>query len=117
MKLGQRMIRLMDGMRGIVAQNGPELRILYRVHGEELLAPKSEKWVPEEPDPRPMRPEEEWLVACHADRALRAYERNEPLKTWQEVDPDAEPYDKGLMLAVMDYLARRGKERKSPLSS
>lgn len=117
MKLGQRMIRLMDGMRGIVAQNGPELRILYRVHGEELLAPKSEKWVPEEPEPRRMRPEEEWLIACHADRALRAYERNEPLKTWQEVDPDAEPYDKGLMLAVMDYLARRGKERKSPLSS
>lgn len=108
MKLGQRMVRLDDGMKGVVAQNGPELRIMYVDRGEERMALRSERWVPDEIHPGPLREEEKATVAWYADRALEAYEKNQPLKFWEK--PDLEnnvPYDIGLVEVIRDYLASR----------
>lgn len=107
MKLGERMLRVNDGQRGVVAQNGPELRIVYFDRGEERLAPKNEKWVLDELRPGPLRAEEKVLVALYADRALRAIERHEPHKTWEKPELDAEVYDKGLLHAIVQYLSDR----------
>lgn len=107
MKLGQRMVRLDDGQRGIVAQNGPELRIVYQDRGEERLASKAEKWVVDEPVLGPLLPEEKASIAWYADRALRAYEKNEPLKFWERPDLDEVPYDLGLVQTIAEYLTSR----------
>lgn len=108
MKLGQRMVRIDDGMKGVVSQNGPELRIVYVDRGEERLALKSEKWVPDELKPGPLRLEEKATIAWYADRALRAYERNEIFKHWEKPDVENEEvYDEGLARVIMDYLTAR----------
>jgi hypothetical protein len=104
---GQRMVRLDDGMQGTVAQDGPELRIVYLDRGEERMAAKSENWVVDELDPGPLRPSEVFLVAATADRALRAYEKNEPHKYWETIPLTYEPYDPGLVRTISDYLNRR----------
>jgi hypothetical protein len=106
-KLGQRMVRLEDGQQGVVAQNGPELRIIYIDRGEERIALKSEKWAPDELTPGPLLHAERYIIAAYADRALRAYERNEPHRTWETVRESYEPYDRGLMRVIMDYLSAR----------
>ena len=105
--LGARMIRVADGQRGVVAQNGPELRILYLDRGEERLALRSEQWVLDELKPGPIRAEEAHLVALYADRALRAYECNEPLKWWEKPALTDVPYDTGLIEVVAAYLVSR----------
>jgi hypothetical protein len=107
MKLGQRMIRVEDGMKGVVAQNGPELRILYVDRGEERMALKSERWVPDEIRPGPLRLEEKATIAWYADRALRAYERNEPFKVWEKPNIDEPIYDEGLTRLIIEYLTAR----------
>ena len=107
MKLGQRMVRVDDGMKGTVSQNGPELRIVYNDRGEERIALRSERWVPDELKPGPLRSEEMATIAWYADRALRAFERNEPLRYWEPADIDETPYDEGLTRVIIDYLAAR----------
>lgn len=108
MKLGQRMVRLDDGMKGVVAQNGPELRIVFVDRGEERMAPRSEKWVPDELHPGPLRPEEKMTIAWWADRALRAYETNTVLKHWEKPDFEVdEVYDQGLFQLIIEYLESR----------
>lgn len=109
MKLGQRMLRLEDGQRGTVAQNGPELRVVYLDRGEERIASKKEKWVPDELPPMPLRAEEKLLVAQHADRALRAIDRHEPHKTWEAIHPGEPFHDLGLVNVILRYLADRQK--------
>lgn len=101
------MLRLDDGQRGIVCQNGPELRIVYIDRGEERLAAKSELWEAAAFKPGPLRAEERLLIAQHADRALRAYECNEPLKWWEQPMVSDVPYDTGLMRAIDAYLSER----------
>lgn len=110
MILGQRMVRLSDGVKGVVQQNGPELRIFWVDRGEELMAAKSEKWEPEEMKLGLMHAEEILLVAYHADRALKAYERHEPLKHWEKLDVYVEPYDRGLVNAIIEYLDKRAAQ-------
>lgn len=105
--LGQRMVRLDDGQKGVVAQNGPELRIVYNDRGEERIALKSEKWRPDVIEPGPLRDVEKMLIALHADRALRAYERHEPLKFWDTPTGDSEVYDIGLIAHILAYLTER----------
>ena len=107
MILGERMVRVADGQRGVVAQNGPELRVLYLDRGQERLALKSEKWVPDIVKPGPMRAEERYLVALHADRALQAYETNAPFKWWEKPALTDVPYDQGLIEAIQAYLTSR----------
>ena len=107
MIVGQRMVRVNDGQRGVVAQNGPELRILYLDRGNERLALKSEKWVPDELKPGPLRAEEIYLIALHADRALQAHELNQPHKWWEKPALTDVPYDPGLIAVIRDYLQSR----------
>lgn len=105
--LGRRMVRIDDGQRGVVAMNGPELRIVYTDRGEERLALKSERWRIDEPAPLPLRTEEIWLIARYADMALRAYERHEPLKYWETPERGTEPYDGDFVGMVCKYLHER----------
>lgn len=107
MKLGQRMVRLDDGMKGVVAQNGPELRIMYVDRGEERMALRSERWVPDELNPGPLRAEEKATIAWYADRALEAYEQNKPLKFWEKPNLNSECYDEGLVEVIVGYLTSR----------
>ena len=113
MKLGMRVMRLDDGMVGTVEEvilpgaEAPEKRIVYHDRGERRMAAKSEHWVSAEPAPVPLRAEEKFLIALYADKALRAYERNEPLKFWEAPKLSDEPYDSDLVLAVLSYLSRR----------
>lgn len=84
-----------------------ELRIVWRDRGEQMVASKKERWVPYE-DPRPpLRTEECLEVALEADRALQAIVRHEPRRFWDKVDLGAEPFDKGLVDAILAYLAGR----------
>jgi hypothetical protein len=107
LELGKRMVRVADGQRGMVAQNGPQLCILYLDRGEERVALRSETWVPDELKPGPLRDEELYLIALHADRALHAFECNEPLKWWEKPALTDVPYDPGLVQCVRDYLSSR----------
>jgi len=104
---GQRMVRLDDGMQGTVAQDGPELRIVYLDRGEERMAAKSERWRVDELVPGPLRPSERFLIAATCDRALRAYECNEPHKYWETIPLTYRAYDEGLMDVIDEYLIRR----------
>jgi len=104
--LGQRMMRLEDGQKGVVCKIGPELRIVYTDRGEDRLAAKAEKWVEDDLKPGPMRPEEMRHIARFADRALRAYERHEPHRYWEM--PGEDPiYDHGLVYVIEKYLRER----------
>lgn len=112
MKLGQRMIRLDDGMKGVVFQNGPELRIFYEDRGEERVAPKSEKWIVEEITQGPLRYEEMLLIARYADRALMAHELHEPHRYWEPPGDDP-PYDSHLVACIIEYLQIRQQPQPS----
>jgi hypothetical protein len=111
--LGQRMIRADDGVIGTVEEvvlpgsPEPERRIMYLDRGERRMAAKSEKWLSAESPPLPLRAEEKFLIALWADRALRAYEKNEPLKFWEKPHLSEEPYDSELVVAVLAYLSER----------
>ncbi len=104
---GQRMVRVSDGMKGHVMQDGPELRIVYLDRGEERLASKAENWVEDELEPGPLRPSERFLIAATCDRALRAYEKNEPHKYWETIPLTYRAYDEGLMEVIDEYLSQR----------
>lgn len=104
---GQRMVRISDGMQGVVAQDGPELRIAYIDRGEERLAGKAEKWTPDELVLGPLRPAERFLIAATCDRALRAYEKNEPHRYWETIPLTYKPYDERLMEVIEAYLTER----------
>lgn len=113
MKIGQRLIRLDDGMAGTVelvtmpGSDVPDRRIVYTDRGERRIAGKGEKWVSAEPPPLPLRAEEKFLIALHADKALRAFEKNEPLKVWEKPKLSDEPYDAELVMAILAYLSER----------
>lgn len=119
MKLGARMIRLDDGMRGTVELvtipgiDMPEKRIVFEDRGERRIASKAEKWISADPPPMPLRAEEKFLVAMYADRALRAIERNEPHRVWEKPTLRDEPYDNELVLAVLAYLSQRELNRET----
>lgn len=104
---GQRMVRLDDGQKGVVIQSGPDLRIQYLDRGEARIALKSERWALDEILPGPLRPEEKVLIALYADRALHAYERNQPLKSWEKPQLGDVRYDIGLVEVILRYLAKR----------
>lgn len=113
MKLGQRMLRLDDGTVGVVemvtmpGMPEPEKRVVYHDRGERRVSTRAEKWINAEPPPMPLRAEEKFLIALHADKALRAYEKNEPLKYWEQPKLSDEPYDNELIMAILAYLSRR----------
>ena len=105
--LGQRMLRLEDGRKGVVALVEGERRVTYEDRGELLVAPKREEWIPDESPRPPLRAEEKLEVAMHADRALCAIDRHEPLRFWERPSLSDEPYDANLVLAIIAYLSAR----------
>lgn len=120
MRLGLRVQRLDDGMLGSVEEviipgsEHPEKRIVYIDRGERRIAGKTERWVSAEPAPAPLRAEEKFLIALHADKALRAYECNEPLRYWEVPRLKDEPYDNDLVMAVLSYLSQRELRGSDP---
>lgn len=99
------MVRVDDGMRGVVELVEGENRIVYVDRGERLVAPKREKWVAEETRRPPLRHEEILEVAMQADRALRAIDKHEPLRWWEPAR--GQIYDQGLVQVITDYLENR----------
>jgi hypothetical protein len=105
--LGQRMRRLDDGRQGVVALVGGERRISYEDRGETFIAPKGERWIEADPPGAPLRAEEKLEIALHADRALRAIDRHEPMRFWERPRLSDPPHDPELVLAILSYLSSR----------
>ncbi len=114
------MLRLDDGMVGTVelvllpGNEVPEKRVVYMDRGERRIGTRNERWVSAEQQPMPLRAEEKFLIALHADKALRAYEKNEPLKFWQLPKLSDEPYDNELVVAILTYLSNRELAASKP---
>ena len=108
LRAGRQMVRVDDGQRGVVEldEHG-SARIAYVDRGEKRVAGRREVWVDADPPPAPLRAEEKLEIALHADRALRAVEKHEPLKFWEKVRMSDEPYDSGLVMAILAYLSER----------
>lgn len=110
---GDRMVRLEDGMAGVVAMvtppgyPAPEQRIVFELHGERLIAGKQEKWVPADPGPLPLREEEKRAVAYTADRVLRSLVKHEPTRWWEPMYLQDDPFDAQLVKVIVDYLGTR----------
>jgi len=108
LKVGRAMVRLDDGQRGVVELDEQgSARIAYQDRGEKRVAGRREVWVDADPPPAPLRAEEKLTVALYADRVLRSLERHEPLKFWERVSMSDDPYDPGLVMAVLAYLSER----------
>lgn len=110
MNVGDKMVRVDDGMKGVVTlTEGDIQRIAYMDHGEVRIAGKGEKWEPSQTVPRKLRREEMLLVGRYADAALRSLDRHEPMRLW-EVGLEFTPrptYDPDLVDLIVDYLAGR----------
>lgn len=104
---GARMVRVEDGQMGVMQEHQGELRIFYEDRGEQLIAPKREKWEVFDPAPGRMREEEKLRVALVADRYLRSLVRHEPHRYWEPIDEGAEPFDAGLVKVIVEYLSTR----------
>lgn len=108
--VGQTMIRVEDGMKGVVTlTEGDIARIAYMEHGEVRIAGKGEKWEPSQTVPRKLRREEMLLVGRYADAALRSLDRHEPMRLWEVgLEFTSRPtYDADLVDLIVDYLAGR----------
>jgi hypothetical protein len=114
--VGQRMIRTDDGMRGTVELvqvpgfvSEFERRVVYLDRGEKRVAGKREVWEAEKDPPRRLRDEEIQRVASAADRALRALDKNEPVRWWQSDirRGSDEQHDHALVTLITDYLRKR----------
>lgn len=107
MKQGDRMVRLGDGMKGVVQPvDGAGLRVIYFDRGERCVAGKQEKWERETPPPQAMRQEEKLAVAFTADRMLRSLVNHEPTRWWEPL-LNVEPFDPGLVDTIVAYLGTR----------
>lgn len=112
--VGMRMLRVEDGMQGVVEVTTPpgieryqEPRIVYFDRGERRIASKLEKWVPDDPPSSKMRSEERLLVAYAADRQLESLEKNQPDRRWEPLDGKRPIHDLGLVQAIDEYLGKR----------
>ena len=108
MNLGDRMVRLEDGMAGTVEDHDGSLRIVYHDRGERYVAGKQQTWVSAGPVTNKLRVEEMREVALQADRALRAIDLHEPRRYWEPVTTIDEPHDPLLVAVIMTYLGNRG---------
>lgn len=114
MKVGTAMVRVDDGMRGVVESvellgtlGHTELRVVYIDRGERMVAGKREKWEPVAEPPRKLRLEEVQLVAIAADARLRALDLNETYRWWDNVSLRNDPHDPELVRVIAEYLLKR----------
>jgi len=105
--VGERMMRVDDGMRGLVVQSeGDIARIAYVDRGEQRFAGKGEKWEPIVKPTRAMRREEMLEVARCADSCLRSMELHEPFRFW-EAYGSRPSHDQDLVELIVHYLEQR----------
>ena len=111
MIVGQSMIRVLDGMKGVVTMTEGDIpRIAYMEHGELRHAAKGEKWEPVQFPPRKLRIEEMKLVARYADSALRSLVNNEPMRLWEvghSFHGQRPTFDPDLYDLIVEYLEAR----------
>lgn len=115
MRQGKQMVRVDDGMRGVVElvemPNAPgyvESRIVYTDRGERRIAGKREKWEPVVAPPRKLRAEEIALVAATADERLRALDTHQVYRWWDAVHAGPrEAYDPELVRVITEHLSKR----------
>jgi len=105
--LGEQMVRLEDGQKGVVALIEGERRIVFDDRGEQRFAQKKEVWEVAARPRLPLRAEEKLEIALWADKALHSLEQHEPMHVWQRPLLSAEPYDNGLVMAILAYLSSR----------
>lgn len=111
---GQRMVRVDDGMKGVVelvtipGYELEELRITYVDRGEKRIAGKREPWESVKDPPRKLREEEIVAVAYTADRMLYALDSARPFDWWRKIDGNEPPHDPGLVDVIEQYLRKRG---------
>lgn len=112
--VGTPMIRVDDGMKGIVEMTSPpgleryvEPRIVYYDRGERRIASKLEKWDVEQVPGAKMRTEEMLLVAFAADRQLEALDKHQPDRNWQPLAERRTIHELGLVNVILDYLRKR----------
>lgn len=105
--LGQRMVRLEDGTRGVVALVDGERRITWDDRGETRVAGKMEEWQPDAVGARKLRPEEMRFVARWADGALEAIEKHEPFRYWETVRIEHPSHDQALVDLIVGYLEKK----------
>ena len=106
--IGTQMLRMSDGMRGRVAMEAGEPRIIYDDRSNTLVAPKKEEWIENVPPTRRLRPEEMLEVAMTAEKYLSSIEKHEPFKHWEPLRPHEPAYDMGLRQVILRYLRDRG---------
>jgi hypothetical protein len=113
--VGQQMVRVEDGMKGVVElvampgfEQYEELRVVYMDRGEKRIAGKREAWEPVTPPPRKLREEEIVRVAYAADQALRSIDKNEPDKWWRRDRIPDGIHDLQLLTLIIEYLRKRG---------
>lgn len=112
--LGAPMVRVEDGMKGVVEMTSPpgleryvEARIVYFDRGERRVASKLEKWETEQTPGSKMRTEEMLLVAYAADRQLEALDKHQPDRNWEPIASRRTIHELGLVQVILDYLRKR----------
>lgn len=114
--LGKKMLRVEDGMRGIVSlysrtmEEEPRLSIQYIDRGELRQSGPKEIWVESDPGRLPLRDEEIQEVAAVADHWLRCIEQHLPRYAWEPINaPPGHrlPHDAGLVASIVEYLKGR----------
>ena len=102
--LGQKMVRVSDGCRGVVVLHNGRPRIKYSMMADEFFAITGENvnWVPEELPDLPLREEEIERVAGVADQVLYCLRSHTPWRFWEAAP--AEPHDRGLVEVIKRYL-------------
>jgi hypothetical protein len=113
--LGNKMLRVEDGMRGEVrAVPGlldEVLRIVWNDRGEDRIASPKEVWIEDEQERLPLREEEIQEVAAVADHWLKCIEQHLPrfaqMAPFQIGERIIPPHDAGLVAVIIEYLRGR----------
>ena len=109
--LGKKMLRVEDGMRGVVMRvDGmldEVLRIVWSDRGENRIASPKEVWIEDEQERLPLREEEIQEVAAVADHWLQCIDQHRPRLIFGLPPRITEPHDPGLVAVIVEYLRGR----------
>lgn len=112
MRVGEPMLRLGDGMQGIVEEveeyGQRRLAIVYLDRGERVIAGKQEQWTLSGPPLPPLREEEKRAVGLIADEMLRSLVKHKPMQWWnlKRLEKGV-PFDPRLVQLIVDYLGKK----------
>jgi hypothetical protein len=101
---GTRVRRLTDGQQAVIGTDTfGKRRALYRLHGQDHVAPAADQWEPAAPPLLPLLPEEAIQVARAADSKLRAIRLHQPDRWWETRDV---AFDPELVRLILEHLSR-----------